>query len=175
MASAEANRKTMPDTLSCCYGYNLKDEEHEDKMKDEMDEEYEDEMDEHKHERMFIFMLENDEIYWPRAQTMLTAILEAVDMWKNGDLNVGKPQRQELFQCQKYLNKYLKSMYYATVDPEQVRLALSFLIMNDIGKHFISVQLHRLWVNCTYEILKISKVPFFNKDIEEQILLLDDV
>ena len=173
MASAEANRKTMPDTLSCCYGYNLKDEEHEDKMKDEMDEEYEDEMDEHKHERMFIFMLENDEIYWPRAQTMLTAILEAVDMWKNGDLNVGKPQRQELFQCQKYLNKYLKSMYYATVDPEQVRLALSFLIMNDIGKHFISVQLHRLWVNCTYEILKISKVSFFNKDIEEQILLHD--
>lgn len=103
------------------------------------------------------------ELIHQNKETMTTAILQTIDMWKNGELHASPPTTDELSHCLQYLKNLPQANPDNREDAEQIKLDFSALIANNIGRHFSNVHEHRQWIKLTYELLKISGVPFFTQ------------
>lgn len=96
--------------------------------------------------------------------TMTSAIIQAMNMWKNGQLNGGKPDSKELKLCMEYLGDPP-----FVVDEEQIRFDLACLIKYNVGRHFNSVATHRVWVGLVYELLQIAESHFLEDCLRDKI------
>ena len=105
-------------------------------------------------------LLSSSKILHQNRETMTTALIQSVIMWKHWKLHALPPKPDELNSCLQYLENLPCADTGNRENVKQIKLDRSVLIACEVGKHFDYVAHHRKWIKLTYELLKMAGVAF---------------
>lgn len=109
-------------------------------------------------------------IYWGQNQQIKTiALIQAVELWKDGLTNYVKPAEEEANKVLTYLHTFLDSSFEMTDFEVEVCQQLNLLLSYNVMGHFHKVASHRRWVKLAYELLLNTKIASLHDGLKERV------